>query len=146
MWYCFVTANIAMISGEEKNRKECGRKRNQFSYCEDSETCGGVQIKIKDSTKPFEGQSNSGSSAILNEGTDEELIITGFRLNIAKSLLMGVLFILTAGLLWLFLYWMPKIRLRFTHDIVDLEVADTVLVEVKHLRHLKYLSTKYSNC
>ena len=119
-----------MISGEEKNRKECGRKRNQFSYCEDSETCGGIQIEIKDSTKPFEGLLKSGSSAILNEGTDEELIITGFRFNIVKSLLMGVLFILTAGLLWLFLYWMPKIRLRFTHDIVDLEVADTVLVEV----------------
>ena len=73
---------------------------------------------------------NSRSSAILNEGTDEELIITGFRLNVAKSMFMGLLFILTSGLLWLFLYWMPKIRLRFTHDEVDLEFADTVLVEV----------------
>ena len=122
-------ANIAMISGEEKDKKECGRKRNQFSYGEDFYQDGKIKIKIDDAANIQESKSRS--SAILNEGTEEELIITGFRLNIAKSMLMGLLFILTAGLLWLFLYWMPKIRLRFTHDIVDLELADTVLVEVK---------------
>ena len=122
-------ANIAMISGEEKDKKECGRKRNQFSYCEDFNQDGKIKIKIDDAANIQESKSRY--SAILNEGTEEELIITGFRLNIAKSMLMGLLFILTAGLLWLFLYWMPKIRLRFTHDIVDLELADTVLVEVK---------------
>ena len=118
-----------MISGEEKDKKECGRKRNQFSYCEDFYQDGKIKIKIDDAANIQESKSRY--SAILNEGTEEELIITGFRLNIAKSMLMGLLFILTAGLLWLFLYWMPKIRLRFTHDIVDLELADTVLVEVK---------------
>ena len=124
-----------MISGEEKDKKECGRKRNQFSYCEEElDQCGGIKIEIDNGKKSKDPNLKSRSSAILNEGTDEELIITGFRLNVAKSMFMGLLFILTSGLLWLFLYWMPKIRLRFTHDVVDLDLADTVLVEVNMAR------------
>ena len=134
-----------MISGEEKDKKECGRKRNQFSYCEEElEQCGGIKIEIDNGKKSKDLNLKSRSSAILNEGTDEELIITGFRLNVAKSMFMGLLFILTSGLLWLFLYWMPKIRLRFTHDEVDLEFADTVLVEVcetNAIKNRKYLTT-----
>lgn len=118
-----------MISGEEKDKKECTRKRNQFSHREDTDD-GGLEIKAP---FPDEQQCKSKSRAILNEGTEDELIITGFRLNVYKSMLMGLLFIFTAGLLWLFLYWMPKVRLRFTHDIVNLELADTVLVEVRIL-------------
>ena len=116
-----------MISGEEKNKKEYTRKRNEFSYSEDTDH-GDMEVKA---TFPSEQQSKSKSRAVLNEGTEDELIITGFRFNLYKSMLMGLLFILTSGLLWLFLYWMPKVRLRFTHDIVNLELADTVLVEVR---------------
>ena len=112
---------------EEKNKKQWRRKKDQYSYRDDNEDRE-MEIKVN---FPDNQQCKSKSRAILNEGTEDELIITGFRFNLYKSMLMGLLFIFTAGLLWLFLYWMPKIRLRFTHDIVDLELADTVLIEVR---------------
>ena len=119
-----------MISGEEKNKKDfIKRNRNQFSYC-DAENCHKEVLSFSVPTSSQEGSSQIKSKSTLNEGTEDELIITGFRFNRYKSTFIGTLFILTAGLLWLFLYWMPKIRLRFTHDVVDLELADTVLVEV----------------
>ena len=116
-----------MLSGEEKDKKEYTKKRNTFSFSENT-NYGPTKINI-----PIPGEHQSfrcKTSAKLNEGTEDELVITGYRFNLYKSFLMGFLFIITSGLLWLFLYWMPKVRLRFTHDIVDLDVADTVLVEV----------------
>ena len=119
-----------MIPGEEKGRKDCiKRKRNQFSYCEDGH-CNKEVLSFSVPTSSRQCSSQTKSRSKLNEGTEDELIITGFRFNLYKSTFIGILFILTAGLLWLFLYWMPKIRLRFTHDVVDLDLADTVLVEV----------------
>ena len=119
-----------MISGQEKSTNDCiKRKRNQFSYC-DAENCNKEVLSFSVPSKSQEGSSQIKSKSTLNEGTEDELVITGFRFNRYKSTFIGTLFILTAGLLWLFLYWMPKIRLRFTHDVVDLELADTVLVEV----------------
>ena len=120
-----------MISGQEKSDNECiKRKRNQFSYC-DAETCNKEVLSFSVPTSSRECSSQTKSKSTLNEGTEDELVITGFRFNLYKSTFIGILFILTAGLLWLFLYWMPRIRLRFTHDVVDLDVADTVLVEVR---------------
>jgi len=37
---------------------------------------------------------------------------------------------LSAGFLWLFLYWIPRRKVQMTHKVVPLEEADTVLVEV----------------
>ena len=120
-----------MISGEEKSRKDgIIRKRNQFSYC-DAENCNKEVLSFSVPSTSRECASQIKSKSTLNEGTEDELVITGFRFNLYKSTFIGILFILTAGLLWLFLYWMPKIRLRFTHDVVDLDLADTVLVEVR---------------
>ena len=39
--------------------------------------------------------------------------------------------ILTGGLLWLFFYWIPRHKLKLTHEIVTLAEADTVLVQVR---------------
>ena len=75
----------------------------------------------------------SHSKAKLNEGSEDELLVTGFQFNLIKSMLTGCLFVMTAGLLWLFLYWMPKVRLWFTHNVVNIETADTILVEVRYL-------------
>ena len=120
-----------MISGKEKSNNDCiKRKRNQFSYC-DAENCNKEVLSFSVPTSSRECSSQTKSKSTLNEGTEDELVITGFRFNLYKSTFIGILFILTAGLLWLFLYWMPKIRLRFTHDVVDLDLADTVLVEVR---------------
>ena len=128
--YLFVTANIAMISGQDKCKNNCiKRNRNQFSYC-DAENCNKEVLSFSVPSTSRECASQIKSKSTLNEGTEDELVITGFRFNLYKSTFIGILFILTAGLLWLFLYWMPKIRLRFTHDVVDLDLADTVLVEV----------------
>ena len=129
--YWFVTANVAMISGQEKSKNDgIKRKRNQFSYCEDGH-CNKEVLSFSVPSSSRECSFQTKSKSPLNEWTEDELIITGFRFNLYKSTFIGILFILTAGLLWLFLYWMPKIRLRFTHDVVDLDLADTVLVEVR---------------
>ena len=58
------------------------------------------------------------------------LYITGFKYSLPKTILTGMLFALTAGLAWLLLYWMPKIRLIITHDRCPLAEADTILVQV----------------
>ena len=39
---------------------------------------------------------------------------------------------MTAGFLWLFLYWIPRRKLQLTHEIVTLAEADSVLVQVGH--------------
>ena len=121
-----VSANIAMLAGAEKGENDKGGKSSNFSSFTESisvrNLVGKSQAEIQ--IKP--------SQAILNEGSEDELLITGFKFNLTKSLVTGTLFVMTAGLLWLFLYWMPKIRLRFTHDIVDLDIADTILIEVSY--------------
>ena len=57
-------------------------------------------------------------------------LFTGFKYSLPKTILTGILFALTAGLAWLLLYWMPKIRLIITHDRCPLAEADTILVQV----------------
>ena len=96
------------------------------------ETWQGERSEDKDmSSQEISNGANRGSSkATLNAGRDDELTITGFGFSQIKATITGCFFVATAGLLWLFLYWMPRIRLRFTHDIVALERADTILVEV----------------
>ena len=122
----FITANIAMLSGKEKSNEESSIQRIRNSSLREN-----TVYKNQDGiTIPEMQRSHCKSRTTLNEGTEDELVITGYRFNLYKSIFIGFLFVITAGLLWLFLYWMPKVRIRFTHDEVDLEMADTVLVEV----------------
>lgn len=114
-----------MLSGKEKSNEESNQRIRNFSFRENTVHKNQDGITIAEMQR-----SRCKSRTTLNEGTEDELIITGYRFNLYKSIFIGFLFVITAGLLWLFLYWMPKVRIRFTHDEVDLGMADTVLVEV----------------
>ena len=112
-----------MLTGQEKSGNDKERKSSNFSFTENVSVrnlVGASQADI------------SHSKSMLNEGSEDELLMTGFKFNLIKSLLTGCLFVMTAGLLWLFLYWMPKVRLWFTHNIVNIETADTIFVEVRY--------------
>ena len=113
-----------MLTGVEKSGNEKGWKSSNFSFTENVSVRNLVGASHADI---------SHSKAKLNEGSEDELLITGFQFNLIKSMFTGCLFVMTAGLLWLFLYWMPKVRLWFTHNVVNIEAADTILVEVRHL-------------
>jgi hypothetical protein len=45
--------------------------------------------------------------------------------------------ILTAGFLWLVLYWIPRRKLQLTHEIVTLAEADTILVQASRCHELR---------
>lgn len=74
---------------------------------------------------------------VLNLNLENEIIVTGFRLVQWKWLLTMLAMVMSAGLLWLLLYWNPKWKLWWTHQVVNLDDADMLLVEDEYKRDYK---------
>ena len=68
----------------------------------------------------------------VNEGLEDELCIFGFEVVRWRTLALNLCIVLTAGLLWLPLYWVPRWKLLLTHRRVPLDKATSVLVEVQN--------------
>ena len=66
----------------------------------------------------------------MNEGLEDELTIFGFEAVTWRTLALNLCILLTAGLLWLPLYWVPRWKLLLTHRRVPLDKATSVLIEV----------------
>ena len=66
----------------------------------------------------------------MNEGLEDELTIFGFEAVTWRTLALNLCILLTAGLLWLPLYWVPRWKLLLTHRRVPLDKANSVLIEV----------------
>ncbi len=58
------------------------------------------------------------------------MTIYGYELVKWRDVAVGLAILLTAGLLWLPLYWVPKWKLQLTHRKAALHRANRVLVEV----------------
>lgn len=65
----------------------------------------------------------------VNPGNEEQMSIQGYRQNKVKTCIAHVLYLLTAGLLRLFFYWLPHWLLKITHDKCSLSQADSVLLQ-----------------
>ena len=70
----------------------------------------------------------------MNEGLEDELTIFGFEAVTWRTLALNLCILLTAGLLWLPLYWVPRWKLLLTHRRVPLDKATSVLIEVHNGR------------
>ena len=78
-----------------------------------------------------------GKKKLLKSKNLTPLHVSGYRLVKWKWLLTSLAMMLTGGLLWLLLYWIPQWKLWFTHEEVGLDRADTILVEDEYKRDYK---------
>eukprot|EP00095_Tigriopus_kingsejongensis_P012017 maker-scaffold982_size73714-snap-gene-0.8 protein:Tk12017 transcript:maker-scaffold982_size73714-snap-gene-0.8-mRNA-1 annotation:"cation-transporting atpase 13a3" len=72
------------------------------------------------------------SWAVLNGDTEDELEITGYELLGWRLLLVWLAKILTCGLFWLLLYWVPKWELFLSCRRCSLAQADFVLIKEEY--------------
>ena len=89
------------------------------------------------STQNFVKSPQTNTTAVLNLDEENEIQITGYRLVKWKWFLTIIAMVFSAGLLWLLLYWNPKWQLWFTHKIVSLDLADTVMIEDEYKKDYK---------
>lgn len=79
------------------------------------------------------------TTAVLNVGEDDEITITGYERSIVKTILLWIGFVLSAGLIRLFMHWRRHWLLLATHRPCGLNVAKTILIsehfEGKHTIH-----------
>ena len=68
--------------------------------------------------------------ALINEDAEDEMTVTGYRLVRWRWLLVWLAILCSCGVLWLFLYWVPRWKLWLTSTRVHLARADAVLIEV----------------
>lgn len=82
---------------------------------------------------------SSNDSAILNEDEDDEIIIYGYQRSTTKTFITWLAFILSAGLLRLFMHWRRHWLLLATHSPCGLDIAKKLLIrerfEGKHTLH-----------
>lgn len=78
------------------------------------------------------GSGRAGSvrgTAVLNAGTDDELLVTGFRRTAAGTALYVVLVLLSCGAVLLLAYWKPEWRLAIVSRRCSLDQATGLLVK-----------------
>ena len=63
---------------------------------------------------------------ILNEDQENEIKITGYRLVWFKWFLTMIAMVLSAGSLWLLLYWKEQWQLWFTHQKISLNLGNVL--------------------
>lgn len=82
---------------------------------------------------------NKSYQAALNAGEDDEMLISGYRRSYARTACTYVCFILTCGLLRLFMHWWKHWLLLATHTPCSLDSAEQLLIteryEGKHTEH-----------
>lgn len=77
---------------------------------------------------PPETSAKSCYSATLNPDEDDEMLLTGYRRSSARTALTWMCFLLTAGLLRLFMHWWKHWLLLSTHVKCPLDVAEKLLI------------------
>lgn len=91
------------------------------------------------SSLPTSKQLPAKTTAVLNVGEDDEITITGYERSIIKTTLTWIAFILSAGLIRLFMHWRRHWLLFATHRPCGLNVAKRILIreyfEGKHTIH-----------
>lgn len=82
---------------------------------------------------------NNNHSVILNENEDDEITIYGYQRSTTKIFITWLAFILSAGLVRLFMHWRRHWLLFATHSPCSLDIAEKILVrehfEGKHTVH-----------
>ncbi|ESP04540.1 hypothetical protein LOTGIDRAFT_135940 [Lottia gigantea] len=69
----------------------------------------------------------------INPGDEDQMEISGYRLNRIKQVVIWIFIVLTIGLLRLVFYWLPHYFLRCTHDKCSLAQAESVIMKVKNI-------------
>lgn len=69
------------------------------------------------------------TQAIINKGDEEEMLITGYEVVTWRLILVWLAKVLTAGLFWLLLYWVPRWELFLTSKRTILNKANQILVK-----------------
>lgn len=84
-------------------------------------------------------ESTCKATATLNVDEDDEFTITGYERSILRTVFCWLCFVLTAGLLRLFMHWRRHWLLLATHKPCGLDVAEKILIreyfEGKHTVH-----------
>jgi hypothetical protein len=68
----------------------------------------------------------------VNHGTDDQMLISGYKNSILKTTLIWILIVFTIGFLRLIFYWKPEWMLICTHTKCDLKLATKVLLKDKY--------------
>lgn len=76
--------------------------------------------------------SSSNHRAILNQNSDDPLVIEGFVYSTLRSALTWTLIALTLGLIRLYFFWKPALMLKSTHRRCSLSSATKILVIDKY--------------
>ena len=72
---------------------------------------------------------------LLNEGTENEMLIIGYELSRKKQILAWLLEFITFGFLRLVFYWRSDIELKFTHNKCELYKANKILLQDKYKQY-----------
>ncbi|GFU14489.1 probable cation-transporting ATPase 13A3 [Nephila pilipes] len=72
---------------------------------------------------------NNNEEQRINEGSDEEMTIVGFRRSYPKLILTWIGVILSAGFLFIPMSWRKTILMKLTHSQCSVEDAEKVLLE-----------------
>jgi len=93
------------------------------------------------------------NSAIVNKGTEEEILITGYRRSWAKTIFSSILTVLLGGVPYLIGRWKPRWRLAFTSCQCKLKVAQRILIITKEtgdvfieVIHEEEVDAEFPNC
>ncbi|KAK3592581.1 hypothetical protein CHS0354_018848 [Potamilus streckersoni] len=70
----------------------------------------------------------------INPGQEDQMEIQGYRKSLLWSRLIWVCTLLTVGILQLFFYWFPNLKIRATHQKSALANADSVLLRDQYLQ------------
>ncbi|XP_056009039.1 polyamine-transporting ATPase 13A3-like isoform X2 [Ostrea edulis] len=71
---------------------------------------------------------NSGLT-FLNKDTDDQMVISGYRVNKVRRWMVYVGYLLTGGILPLVLYWCPHWYIKCTHTVTQLSEATKVVLK-----------------
>ncbi len=72
---------------------------------------------------------------LLNEGTENEMLIIGYELSRKKQMLAWLLEFITFGFLRLVFYWRSDIKLKCTHNKCELYKANKILLQDKYKQY-----------
>lgn len=76
----------------------------------------------------FSELSDKSCQAILNSGEDDEMTLTGYRRSPFRTACTYLCFVLTVGLLRLFMHWWKHWLLLATHTPCALDIAERLLI------------------
>lgn len=95
------------------------------------ETKTGHLFTIMSSSPPAESL-NKSYQAALNAGDDDEMLLSGYRRSIGRTAACWLCYILTVGLLRLFMHWWKHWLLLATHTPCSLDVAEKLLITERY--------------